>query len=246
MYIVLCRQYLTLFNSYYIIINRSFVYHFSGTYNVARKAAMKKADTDQALESEVTDVEKGRGKRRVTKKRHFDYTDNEEDVDDVNPVLNRNKKKKTAIVSSDSDDDRALQLPSAQISGVRERLKALQQKNASTSKDVSGTLYPQKSTSVFDTLTKANLATTSSEPQKEKQITTSSIKLTSDKRLSPMKTPDKTSSNRTFIDDDGCTEASHTPASNRSTPFSLTRQNADFSLSKKTISRNLFPLSRNS
>ncbi|XP_071579695.1 uncharacterized protein [Temnothorax nylanderi] len=213
------------------------VEHSYSTYNVARKAAMKKADTGQALDSEITDGEKGRGKRRVTKKKHFDDSDSsKEDMDNVSPVLNPKKKKKTIIVqeSSDSEDDRTLLLPSPQISGVRERLKALQQRNASTSKDVSGTLYTQKSTSVFGTSTKANVAT-SSEPQKEKQITSS---MKCDKRLSSMKTPDKTSSNRTFIDDEGCTEASYTTASNRSSPSCV-------SVSKKKISRDLFPLSRN-
>ncbi|TGZ58109.1 hypothetical protein DBV15_11879, partial [Temnothorax longispinosus] len=68
------------------------------------------------------------------------------------------------------------------------------------------------------------------ERQKEKQITSS---MKCDKRLSSMKTPDKTSSNRTcIIDDDRCTEASHTTPSNGS-PSCV-------SVLKKKISRILF------
>ncbi|XP_036144416.1 uncharacterized protein LOC118646616 [Monomorium pharaonis] len=117
------------------------VEHSYKTYNVARTAAMKKADTGEVLDSEVTDKEKGRGKRRITKAKHFDDTD--EDMDNVNAVLNYRKKKKKAIVSSESDDDRR-SLPAAEVSGIREKLKALQQRNASTSKDVCCIIYTKE------------------------------------------------------------------------------------------------------
>lgn len=81
-------------NIFYIVIillwlEFKFWLYFLDTYNVARKAIKRFDDTDQPLDSEVTDKEKGRGKRRIMQKRHFDdYSDN----DDVIPI-NQAKKK---------------------------------------------------------------------------------------------------------------------------------------------------------
>lgn len=67
-------------------------------------------------------------------------------------------------MSSDSDDDKE-SLPLAQISDAKERLKMLQQRNASTSKNACTSLSIQKNISVSDTLTEANLLASSGSQQ---------------------------------------------------------------------------------
>lgn len=111
----------------------------TGTYNIARKAAIKKAEIGGTLDSEVTDGEKGRGKRQSIPRRHFDDDSASEEDHEDNVILHRdqkNKKKKQTNLSSDSDDGTE-SLPPPKITGVKERIKVIHTSNTSSGLKVS-------------------------------------------------------------------------------------------------------------